>query len=77
MAVMQKTICNIGRQEFNDNAKPIEVVIDGQKLVALPKNFSTGSFGYYLSQKTPVQVNGKAAVATLQVQLVLVGSKEV
>jgi hypothetical protein len=45
------------------------------KLVASPKQFSTGSFGWYASQKLAVSVGDRTVVAQCSLTAVVVGSK--
>jgi hypothetical protein len=60
-----------GLQAFRATAKAVEVTIDGQKLLAQPKEFSTGSYGYFLSGK--VVLDGKRCQVGMNV--VIIGSK--
>jgi hypothetical protein len=73
---MAKTTCPINRQQFTDGAKPVEVVINGNKMTAHPKEFSTGSLGWYLNGKTEIDVNGVAVTVQVGMNLTIVGSKE-
>lgn len=58
-------------QAFRDTAKAVEVTMDGQKLLAQPKEFSTGSYGYFLSGK--VVIDGKRCQVGMN--MVIIGSK--
>jgi hypothetical protein len=73
---MAKTHCPINRQQFKDGAKPVEVTINGNKMTAHPKEFSTGSLGWYLNGKTEIDVNGVAVTVQIGMNLTIVGSKE-
>ena len=44
----KKTTCPITRSQFREKARPVTVMINDQKLVADPKEFSTDSLGWYL-----------------------------
>lgn len=71
-----KTTCPITRAQFTQNAKPVEVIIDGNKFTASVKEFSTGSLGWYLNGKTSIQVNGVPVSVQIGLNLTIVGSKE-
>ena len=43
-------------QTFCAQAKPIQVVINGQPFLARPKQFKTGSFGWFLSGKVNASI---------------------
>lgn len=77
----KKRECPISREDFTDNATPVEITIDGQRQVVDVKEFSTGSFGWYMSGKIVVQieVNGKMIRVPVQagITLTCIGSKEV
>ena len=51
-----KTTCPITRKQFEDNARPIKVVINGEEMLASNKQFSTGSMGWNISSKMKVKV---------------------
>lgn len=73
---MPKTTCPITRPQFRDGAKPVEITINGVPMLADPKEFSTGSLGWYLNGKTVVDVNGTKVTVQVGVNLTVVGSKE-
>jgi hypothetical protein len=72
----KKTTCPITKEEFLKNAKPVEVVINGVPHVASVKEFSTGSFGWYLNGKTAIKVGDVALSVQIGLNLTAVGSKE-
>jgi hypothetical protein len=72
---MAKT-CPISRKQFRENAKPVEVTINGVPLLAEVKEFSTGSLGWYLNGKTTVSVGGTPVAVQIGLNLTIVGSKE-
>ncbi len=57
-------------------AEPLKVTINGQDMLAEVKQFSTGSFGWYMNGKTVVTVDGKAISVQIGMNLTVVGSKE-
>jgi hypothetical protein len=73
---MAKTTCPITRPQFRDGAKPVEITINGSPMLAEPREFSTGSLGWYLNGKTVVDVNGQKVTVQVGINLTVVGSKE-
>ena len=71
-----KTTCPVTRQQFKQTAKAIEVVIDGQKMIAEPREFSTGSLGWNINGKITLQVGETRVTVQVGMNLTLVGSKE-
>ncbi len=72
---MPKTVCPIERGEFKEFAQPVEMIINGTKVMADPKEFQTSSFGWYFSGKVSVEVNGKMLPVQVGCNLTVVGSK--
>jgi hypothetical protein len=73
---MAKTTCPITRQQFQDGAKAVEVIINGTTMLAEPKEFSTGSLGWFLNGKTVIEVNGVKVTVQVGLNMTIVGSKE-
>ena len=73
---MAKTTCPITREQFREGAKPVEVTISGTPMLAEPREFSTGSLGWYLNGKTVLDVNGVKVTVQVGLNLTIVGSKE-
>ena len=73
---MAKTACPVTRAQFTEKAEPLKVTINGQDLVAEVKEFSTGSFGWYLNGKIIVPIDGKNLSVQIGMNLAVVGSKE-
>jgi hypothetical protein len=71
-----KTTCPITRQQFRDGAKPVTVSIAGIPQAAGPKEFSTGSLGWYLNGKVSIEVDGVPVQVQIGMNLTIVGSKE-
>lgn len=69
--------CPITRSEFREHAKALKVEINGIPMMAEVKEFSTGSFGWYLSGKSVVDINGKQVSVQIGMNLTVVGSKDV
>jgi len=73
---MAKTTCPVTREQFRGNAKPVTVTINGVPHSAVVKEFSTGSFGWYLNGKTTIEVDGVAVPVQIGMNMTVVGSKE-
>jgi hypothetical protein len=73
---MAKTPCPIDRNEFMKNATPVSFEISGTPITAEPREFSTGSFGWYFTGKVNIEVNGKKLPVQVGCNLTVVGSKD-
>ena len=73
---MAKTNCPVTRTQFSAKAEPVRIQINGNEMLAEVKQFSTGSFGWYLNGKTIIVVDGKPCNVQVGLNLTLVGSKE-
>lgn len=73
---MAKTTCPVTRSQFTEKAEALKVTINGQDLLADVKEFSTGSFGWYLNGKIVVPIDGKNVSVQIGMNLTVVGSKE-
>ncbi len=73
---MAKTACPIDRAEFKQHAAPVSFEIAGTQVTAEPREFSTGSFGWYFTGKVSIEVNGKKLPVQVGCNLTVVGSKE-
>lgn len=76
-APKEKTPCPVSREEFAKNAKPVVITINGSPVVASVKEFSTGSFGWYLNGKIAIMVGDVAVPTQLGFNLTAVNSKDV
>ncbi len=68
--------CPISKTDFLAKAEPLKVEVAGQTMTAEPKDFATGSFGWYLSGKVSVNIDGKPVSVQVGANLIVVGSKE-
>jgi len=73
---MAKSPCPISKTQFLEKAEPVKVTINGQEMIADRREFSTGSFGWYINGKTTIQVDGKPLSVQIGMNLTVVGSKE-
>ena len=73
---MAKSTCSVTRAEFINEAKPVEITVNGIPMTAEVKEFSTGSLGWYLNGKTNVKVGDKSVSVQIGMNLTIVGSKE-
>ena len=71
-----KTTCPISRADFLAEAEPLKIDVGGFPLVAEPREFSTGSFGWYVNGKATLVVDGKSLSVQVGMNLIVVGSKE-
>lgn len=72
----KRTSCPITSGQFTTSAKAMPVTIDGAAALVPTKQFSTGSFGWHLSEKRTVIIDGKPVTVQVSMQLVVVGSKD-
>ena len=75
-AMATKTSCPVTAAQFAEKAEPLKVTINGQDMLAEVKQFSTGSFGWYMNGKTVVSIDGKAVSVQIGMNLTVVGSKD-
>ena len=71
-----KTSCPVTKTQFVEKATPLKVTINGQDMLAEVKEFSTGSFGWYMNAKTVVEIDGKAVSVQIGMNMAVVGSKD-
>jgi hypothetical protein len=71
-----KTVCAVTRDEFRQHAQDLPVQIDGIKLDAAVKEFSTGSLGWNLSEKSDIQLNGKTVRVQVGLNVTIIGSNK-
>lgn len=64
------------RSHFQTHATPLRVVINGMEIVANPKEFSTGSYGWHCGGKMNVFIGGQAVQVQIGLNLTVIGSKE-
>lgn len=73
---MAKTNCPVTQKEFMAKAGPVTLEVAGSSLVGNVKAFSTGSFGWYVTGKAVIMVDGKPLSVQIGANLTVVGSKE-
>ena len=70
-----KKPCPISRADFGQYATALLIDLGGQaKVIAMPKNFSTGSFGWGFNDKVTVVVNGVPVRLQGTINLTVIGS---
>lgn len=74
----KKPFCPFTRDQFMRQAVPQQVRVgESGILYAVPKEFSTGSYGWYINGQVTVPMpDGGSVKCQAQFQLVAVGSKE-
>lgn len=65
------------RELFRREAPPLPLTVGGKPLDAEPKEFSTGSLGWYTNGKLNLAVGGVPVRVQVGVTLTIIGSKEV
>ena len=71
-----KTVCPISREDFLAKAEPLKIDLGGFPMIAEPREFSTGSFGWYVNGKASQVIDGKTLSVQVGMNLIVVGSKE-
>ncbi len=72
----KETVCPISRADFSEHAKPLPVKIGDQTLVASPREFSTGSFGFGENgTKIVLMINDVPVKCQVGITITVVGSK--
>lgn len=69
--------CAISRKDFKANAKPLSVKIGDSLQSGDPREFSTGSFGWYCGGKVTIEIDGVPVKCQMTCSITVVGSKEV
>ena len=72
----KKAECPVSRQEFTDQAKPVAAKIGDQTVILTPKEFATGSFGFFGNEKMVVMIGDTPVKVQGNLMLTVVGSKE-
>lgn len=70
-----KKVCPLSADEFLAVAKPLSVKVEGQTIMATPKVFSSGSFGWYGTGKIVVEVGDTPVQVQVSMPLTAIGSK--
>lgn len=68
--------CTVSRDEFTRQATALEVLIGDSGYQAEPKQFSTGSFGWFANGKATIAVGGKPVKCQVNLTITAIGSKE-
>lgn len=67
----------VTKDQFRKGAKPVPIVFDGgATLVAAPKEFATGSLGWYAGEKITMSIDGVAVRVQVGINMTIIGSKE-
>src|SRR5262249_1201526 len=76
-ATTRTTTCTLARAQFAGTAKPVTVAINTHQLSASPKEFSTGSCGWYANGKVQMVVDGMPVQCQVSLSVTVIGSKRV
>jgi hypothetical protein len=72
----KRTPCPITREHFMGAAVALSVTLPQGDMLATPRSFSTGSFGWYAGGKQQVKVDGKWVTVQVGITMTVVGSKD-
>lgn len=75
-AVREKAKCPISLSTFRARAKPLEVGVDSRAVIAKVREFTTGSFGWFASDKVELMVDGVPVRCQVGVTITIIGSKD-
>lgn len=71
-----KKVAPISLDDFAKKAKPVGVAIDGVPMAAIVKApMSTGSYGWNLTNKSVITVDGVAVPVQIGMNITVIGSK--
>ena len=76
MAKKQKTVCPVSRDECKASAPTLRIMVGEREFKANPREFSTGSLGWYVNDKMDIDIGGKSVTIQLGLNLTVVGSKD-
>ena len=65
----------VTRKKFREAAKPIPAKLGDMPLAVMPKEFETGTLGFYTTGSTVVEIDGVPMKATFMVQVFISNSK--
>lgn len=77
MAKAAKSSLALTRDQFRTAAQSVAVTINGREFKVPKKEFSTGSLGWYLSDKMDVTIDGVDVKVQIGLNLTIVGSKDI
>lgn len=72
---MARKQCPITREQFQEHAPILTVTIDGKTYRLRPHDFKTDSFGWRLSDKQDVEIDGVECTVQIGLNITVVGSK--
>jgi hypothetical protein len=76
-APAKKTKCPFSRAEMEAlEGTPVTIKVGDREVLATFRGFSTGSFGFFLSDKLELELDGKRVKLQANINLTVVGSKD-
>lgn len=66
----------VTRDQFKKGAKPMMAKIGDVPVAVMPREFSTGTLGWFANGATVIEVDGVPCKVTYSVQLYIANSKE-
>jgi len=73
---MAKTNCPVTRDQFWSGVKPLQIELNKIPMTAEPKEFSTGSLGWYLNGKSTVKIGDTPVSVQIGMNVTVIGSKD-
>lgn len=64
----------IEKEEFLVQGQPLAIKIGESTVVATPREFKTGSLGWYAGEKVTIVINGKPIKVQVGLNMIVVGS---
>lgn len=72
-----KTVCALTRKQFGEKAGTLTLKVGDMSLIdAEPREFSSGSFGWFVSGKAIVKIDGKDVKCQVGCNVIVIGSKD-
>lgn len=72
----KKPECSVSRKQFAEGAKPVVITVADRPMLADPREFSTGSLGWFTNEKSVINVGGEAVRVQVQTTITVIGSKD-
>ncbi len=73
---MAKNPCPVSREQFWSGAKSLKIELNQIPMTAEPKEFSTGSLGWYLNGKTTITIGETPVPVQIGMNVTVIGSKD-
>lgn len=72
-----KTVCALTKKQFAEKAQTLTIKVGADSMIdAEPREFSSGSFGWFVSGKAIIQIDGKPVKCQVGCNVIVIGSKD-